>query len=264
MTTAATALDAVYAEMGYAPDCLAPLTLEQVSALAVQNELRRNNGNVSETARSLGIGRNKVAELRGRFVAAIRSIAPLAALFLICAYLCPSVANAATFSAPPADTVPSPTSALLTKALRSTYSPSPVAARQLTNGQVTLLWTAGEAAQTVVNLSNQTTTAVGLADIATIRGLQVGSTNTFVVTNISGASNLATGVAQRGTNRITTLGTITIYGADRVPGKTNWLLTSSNLITWARNVNLGTNAGRSTFLVTNGATSAAYYQTLAE
>ena len=93
MTTAATALNEVYAELGYAPDCLAPLTLEQVGAVAVQNELRRNNGNVSETARSLGIGRQKACELRGRFVAAIRSIAPLAALFLICAHLCPSVAN---------------------------------------------------------------------------------------------------------------------------------------------------------------------------
>lgn len=259
MITHTTALNEVYAELGYAPDCLAPLTLEQVGALAVQNELRRNNGNLTETARSLGISRSKAVTLRGRFIAAMRSIAPLAALFLICAHLCPSVASAATFSEPPPATVPSPKSALLTSAMRAAINPRPA-----TNGAVMLLWDAGEAPQTVVNLSNKTATAVGLADIATISGLQVGSTNTFVVTNISGASNLATGVAQRGTNRITTLGTITIYGADRIAGKTNWLLTSSNLVTWTRTVNLGTNAGRSTFLVTNGVAPAAYYRTLAE
>jgi hypothetical protein len=257
--TAATALDEVYAEMGYAPDCLAPLTLEQVGALAVQNELRRNAGNVSETARSLGISRSYAVTLRGRFVSAIRSIAPLAALFVICAHLCPSVASAAAFSEPPPATVPSPKSALLTSAMRAAIAPRPA-----TNGTVMLVWDAGESPQTVVNLSNKTATAVGLADIATIGGLQVGSVNTFVVTNVSGASNLATTTAQRGTNRITTLGTITIYGADRVPGRTNWLLTSSNLVTWTRTMNLGTNAGRSTFLVTNGVTPAAYYRTLAE
>lgn len=181
-----------------------------------------------------------------------------AALLLICAHLWP-LAAAPAFSDPPPATAPSPQSALLTSAVRAVIAPRPA-----TNGTVLLLWDAGEAPQTVVNLSNKTATAVGLADIATINGLQVGSTNTFVVTNISGASNLATGTAQRGTNRITTLGTITIYGADRVPGRTNWLLTSSNLVTWARTVNLGTNAGRSTFLVTNGVTPAAYYRTLAE
>lgn len=175
--------------------------------------------------------------------------------------LCASVVQSATFSAPPVDTAPSPQSALQRLALRSTLNPQP---STLTNGRVMLLWTAGESAQTVVNFSNQTATAVGLADIATISGLAIGSTNTFVVTNATGASNLATGVATRGTNRITQLGTITIYGADRVAGKTNWLLTSSNLVTWTRAVNLGTTAGRSTFLVTNGAAGQQYYQTLAE
>jgi len=180
-------------------------------------------------------------------------------VILICAHLCPSVANAATFSEPPPATVPSPKSALLTSAMRAEINPRPA-----TNGTVLLLWDAGEAPQTVVNLSNKTAFEVGLADIAQVSGLRVGSTNTFVVTNIAGASNLATGTAQRGTNRITALGTITIYGADRVPGRTNWLLTSSNLVTWTRTVNLGTNAGRSMFLVTNGVTPAAYYRTLAE
>lgn len=185
-------------------------------------------------------------------------------LLLICAHLCPSVANAATFSTPPADTVPSPQSALLTRALRSTYSPSPLASRQLTNGQVTLLWTAGEAAQTVLNLSNQTATDVGMADIATIGGLPIGSTNTFVVTNSSGASNLATGVAQRGTNRITQVGSIQLYSVPLTPGRTNWLLTSSNLVTWTRSRNLGTNAGNFTFAVTNSSGPAQFFQTLAE
>ena len=185
-------------------------------------------------------------------------------LLVIPICLCASVAAAATFSAPPADTAPSPQTALLTAALRSTYSPSPLASRQLTNGQVMLLWTAGGAAQTVVNLSNQTATAVGMADIATVRGLPVGSTNTFVVTNSSGASNLATGVARRGTNRIDLIGSIQLYSVPLTPGRTNWLLTSSNLVTWTRSRNLGTNAGNFTFVVTNSPGPAQFFQTLAE
>lgn len=174
--------------------------------------------------------------------------------------LCASAVQAATFSEPPVEAAPSPQSALQRAALRSALSPRP-----LTNGQVMLIWDAGESAQTVVNYSNQTTTAVGLAGIATISGLAPGSTNTFAVTNATGSSNLATGTAARGTNRISQLGTITIYGADRVPGRVNWLLGSSNLVTWERLDRLGTNAGRSVFLVTNGAAGPSYYyRTLAE
>lgn len=179
-------------------------------------------------------------------------------LFALC--LCASVVQAATFSAPPDETAPSPQAARQRAALRAALYPRP-----LTNGQVTLVWDAGESAQTVVNYSNQTTTAVGLAGIATISGLALGSTNTFAVTNATGSSNLATGTAARGTNRISQLGTITIYGADRVPGRVNWLLGSSNLVTWERLDRLGTNAGRSVFLVTNGAAGPSYYyRTLAE
>jgi len=196
--------------------------------------------------------------MKARLIAIILLTATLVCADQAC--LCASVVQAATFSEPPAESAPSPQTAMQRAALRAAMAPRPA-----TNGQVTLVWDAGESAQTVVNYSNQTTTAVGLAGIATISGLALGSTNTFAVTNATGSSNLATATATRGTNRISQLGTITIYGADRVPGKVNWLLGSSNLVTWERLDRLGTNAGRSVFLATNGAAGPSYYyRTLAE
>lgn len=164
---------------------------------------------------------------------------------------------AATFSEPPADSLPTPD--LLTAAVRAAIAPRPA-----TNGQVMLTWTAGTGQQTLVNLSNQTAMTVGPADLASVRGLTVDSTNTFVITNIFGASNLATGVATRGTNRISLVGSIQIYSVPLTPGRTNWLLTSSNLVTWWRRQNLGTNAGIFTFAVTNSGGPPQFFQTLAE
>lgn len=180
---------------------------------------------------------------------------------LLALCLCASVVQATNFSEPPAEAIPSPQSAMLVRAVRLA-----VAGPQA-NAQTTLSWTAGDPPQTLVNYSNRTATAVGAVDLVAVTGLVAGSTNTFAVTNAAGNSNLATVVAQRATNRIVAVQTITVYSVPLIAGRTNWLATTTNLtgvVLWTRERNLGTNAGTFSWLVTNGQSGAKFYQLIGD
>lgn len=119
---------------------------------------------------------------------------------------------------------------------------------------VWLQWTPGAAPQTLVNLTNQTAVDVGdssLARVAALPGVKQG----FIVTNATGASNLAIGPATVETNRITEIGQI--YAAPLFTGRSNYLVTSTNLVTWSVEKLLGT-TGTAIFLVTNSAPARFY------
>lgn len=125
-----------------------------------------------------------------------------------------------------------------------------------TNGTTWLKWNPGIPAETTVrNVTTGEEFAAGPVDNYVVRGLPLGSTNTFVVHNAAGFSNEATGVAAPPP----TLATITVHTflveLPVIPGVSNVILTSNNLLTWSElSVIVATNSVY-TFLWTNDHTS---------
>lgn len=96
-----------------------------------------------------------------------------------------------------------------------------------------LLWDKGQSPETTIsNLTTGTSIYAGLADGLLYYPLPAGSSNRFVAFNTNGLSNEASGVAA-GLSRNSE---IAIYSyLVTVPVKTNitnWVMTSTNLLTW--------------------------------
>lgn len=111
--------------------------------------------------------------------------------------------------------------------------PPTVQSRAVTEGGIWLMWVPGQPPTTSIsNITTRTSTNVGLVTNYVMRGLPMGSTNTFVAFNTNGLSNTATGVAadQNGSC------TISIYSfLVTVPTWSNQstlVFTSTNLLTW--------------------------------
>lgn len=232
-----------------------PTTLRDMEQAAILKAFDECNGNVSKVAKRLGVGRGKIynrLEQMG-LMGGVKIIAHIACLVIALAII---GCSTPVFTEPPAVAAkpitilpPLPVATASTaRSVIATYSNS-------TNGVVWLEWTPGAAPQTLVNLSNNTSVAVGDAGLARASGMSAQSVNAFVVTNTDGASNVAVGVAVAETNRIAEIGQI--YQFPLYAGRTNYLVTSTNLVTWSVEKLLGT-TGTAVFLVTNSAPARFY------
>lgn len=259
-----------------------PITLEEHKLAVVKKALDRHGGILRAAARELGVSPNTVYDILTRGgrrrepgeASKIVRFASVAILLLLAA-----TCNGATFSEPPAtDMNPFPAlqSSRQMAAVRAVTHPKPN-----TNGIAWLAWNAETTATSPVSWGGKITTGtllaapqtlvvsnvaalpIGDATVVRVAGLAVGSTNVVTVTNRIGSTAPISAVAVRGTNLITEVGQIRIYSVPLTPGRTNWLLTSTNMLAWQRAVNLGTNAGNHQFLVTNTGPKK-FYQTLAE
>lgn len=205
-----------------------------------QSVLKRAGGDYRQAAAQLGISHTTLYEWFPKAKNIIRLAACVALVALVgCA--------TPVFSEPPTIT-PQPVPLSIIPPLPTALSSRSVTAPVPTNGSVWLQWTPGAAPQTLVNLTNQTAVDVGDSSLARVAALQVGVKQGFIVTNATGASNMAVGPATVETNRITEIGQI--YAAPLFTGRSNYLVTSTNLITWSVEKLLGTN-GTAVFLVTN-------------
>lgn len=101
------------------------------------------------------------------------------------------------------------------------------------SGCIFLVWNRAPGT-TVVNMTTKENIFADNADGALFSDLPMGSANTFVAFNSDGVSNEVTGVATNSTRKAA----IEVYSYRFTmpikPGVTNWVMTSTNLLTWYR------------------------------
>ena len=158
-------------------------TLEMAVRSAAIKVLNENGGSYADAAQKLGVNRGTLYQWFPKPKNIIRLAACLVAVVLVgCGTVPISNRQSPIVSALPA----------LPRTLTTAQSSvAPVR----TNGVVTLKWANGEPAETVI--VNQTTGTVypaTTAETLTVGGLAIGSTQTFIATNASGASLPASAV----------------------------------------------------------------------
>ena len=134
--------------------------------------------------------------------------------------------------------------------------------RPVTNGTVMLAWRLGiPSRNTVSNLTTGTAIASGPFNFYMASGLMIGSTNVFVVANVAGSSNTATGVAEPYIPKAE----MRVYSyLVTVPAKTNGqttILTSTNLSVWTR-VAVVTNGPTYSFVWTNEGAGSRFFRSV--
>jgi hypothetical protein len=221
-------------------------TMEQHRFDLVKRTLAQTGGNVWATSRILDVNKTTIYDVlkRGgrKVVLKSKKIIRLAACL---------VALALTSCATPFPAVPSQNSQTQKAIAAMPALPRTLATAQSsvapvkTNGVVTLVWSNGEPAETVV--VNRTTGAVYPAttlETLTVGGLAVGSQQTFVATNASGASLPASVVVTPDTMRLTYQTWLYLTW----PGPAGTLQRTTNLVIWQDVAPINANGG---FIVTN-------------
>jgi len=224
-------------------------TLEAALSKAAKEVFESNNRNVSATARALGVSRNWIykwcAPVPNNIV---RLAACLVALALAgCATQFPISNVQSQIENQPSTMASSiPSLPRMTDVSRSTGAPVK------TNGVVTLKWANGDPAETVI--VNQTTGAVypaTTAETLTVGGLPIGSTQTFIATNSSGASLPASTIVTPELMRLQFQTWLYLTW----PGPAGTLQRTTNLVLW-QNVQPISSGG--SYIVTNAGARAFY------
>lgn len=219
-------------------------TMEAALSKAAKEVFEANNHNVRATARVLGVSRNWIY----KWCAPVpKNIVRLAACLVALALTgCEAVSKVES----PKSNVP--TVAAMPALPRSVTTASAIAAPVRTNGVVTLAWSNGEPAETVI--VNQTTGAVYPAttqETLTVGGLAVGSRQTFVATNASGSSLPASVVVTPDAMRLTYQTWLYLTW----PGPAGTLQRTTNLVIW-QDVQPISSGG--SYIVTNAGARAFY------
>lgn len=220
-------------------------TMEAAMSKAAKEVFEANNRNVSATARALGVSRNWIY----KWCAPVpKNIIRLAACLVAIAITgCGGVSKVQS----PKSNV-SPTVAAMPALPRTLSTASSLAAPVKTNGVVTLKWSNGEPAETVI--VNQTTGVVypaTTAETLTVGGLAIGSTQTFIASNSSGSSLPASAVITPDTMRLTYQTWLYLTW----PGPAGTLQRTTNLVIWQDVAPIGANGS---YIVTNNQGRAFY------
>ena len=219
-------------------------TMEAALSKAAKEVFESNNRNVSATAKALGVSRNWIY----KWCAPVpKNIVRLAACLVAMAFT--GCGGLSKVQGPKSKV---PTVAAMPALPRTLTTAQSLTAPVKTNGIVTLKWSNGDPAETVI--VNQTTGTVypaTTAETLTVGGLPIGAVQTFIATNSAGSSAPASTVITPDTMRLTYQTWLYLTW----PGPAGTLQRTTNLVIWKDVQPIG-NGG--SYIVTNAGARAFY------